>query len=88
MPRRVSKPDRLLALDENLAVVSGPRHSPRKRKPLGTARRNRRFPETTEMRQPVLPGDSVMRFRRLLLAALRVWELKNGIHDYSDSVLD
>ena len=88
MPRRVSKPDRLLALDENLAVVAVPRRQPRKRKPLGAAKRTRQFPATIEMRRPAPPGDSIMRFRRLLLAALRVWELKNGIHDYSDSILD
>jgi hypothetical protein len=40
------------------------------------------------MRRPAPPGDSIMRFRRLLLAALRVWELKNGIHDYNDPILD
>jgi len=88
MPRRVSKPDRLLALDENLAVVAVPRRQPRKRKPLGAARRTRRLPTTTEMGRPAPPGDSIMRFRRLLMAALRVWELKNGIHDYGDSILD
>jgi hypothetical protein len=47
-------------------------------------RRARRFPATTEMRRST-PTDSIMRFRRLLMAALRVWELKHGIHDYSDS---
>ena len=88
MPRRVSKPDRLLALDENFAVVAVPRRQPRKRKPLCAAKRTRRFPTTIEMRRPAPPGDSIMRFRRLLLAALRVWELKNGIHDYGDSILD
>jgi hypothetical protein len=88
MPRRVSKPDRLLTLDENLAVVAVPRHQPRKRKRLRTAKRTRQFPATIEMRRLAPPGDSVMRFRRLLLAALRVWELKNGIHDYGDSILD
>jgi len=29
--------------------------------------------------RPRLP--SIMRIRRLIMAALRVWELKNGIHD-------
>jgi hypothetical protein len=88
MPRRVSKPDRLLALDENFAVVAVPQHKPRKRKPLCAAKRTRRFPATIEIRREPPPGDSVMRFRRLLLAALRVWELKNGIHDDYDSILD
>jgi hypothetical protein len=88
MPRRVSKPDRLLALDENLVVVAVPRRQPRKRKRLLAAKRTRRFPTPVEMRRPAPPGDSIMRFRRLLLAALRVWELKNGIHDYNDPILD
>jgi len=88
MPRRVSKPDRLLTLDENFAVVAVRRRQPRKRKPLCAAKRTRRFPATMEMRRSAPPGDSIMRFRRLLMAALRVWELKNGIHDCSDPILD
>jgi hypothetical protein len=88
MPRTVSKPDRLLVLDENLAVVVAPRRQPRKRKPSCGSRRTRRFPATIEMRRPAPSGDSIMRFRRLLMAALRVWELKNGIHEYHDSILD
>ena len=87
MPRRVSNPDRLLALDENFIVVAVPRRQPRKRRPLRAVKRPRQFPATIEMR-PAPPGDSIMRFRRLLLAALRVWELKNGIHDYNDPILD
>jgi hypothetical protein len=87
MPRRVSNPDRLLALDENLVVVAVPRRQPRKRKPSCGPRR-RQYSTKIELRRPAPPGDSIMRFRRLLLAALRVWELKNGIHDYNDSVLD
>ncbi len=31
---------------------------------------------------PALSFGRTMRTRNLLLAALRVWELRNGIHDY------
>ena len=85
MPRRISKPDRLLTLDENLVVVAAPHLQPRKRKPSGASRRTRQYPGTIEMRRLRPPGDPIMQFQRLLLAALRVWELKHGIHDYYDS---
>jgi hypothetical protein len=84
MPRRVSKPERLLVLDENLAVVAAPRRPPRKRRRSYALRRTGRIPSTIEMRRAA-PTDSIMRFRRLLMAALRVWELKHGIHDNYDS---
>ncbi len=88
MPRKVSKPDRLLILDENLAVVAAPRREPRKRKRSSASRRKRRFRATIEMRRSTPQSDSIMRFRRLLMAALRVWELKHGIHDFYDSSFD
>lgn len=80
MPRTVREPDRFLTLDENLRVVAAP---PRRNQ---SKRTRRRLDETRPFMkrssgEPCLPLPSLLRHRTLLMAALRVWELRNGIHE-------
>jgi hypothetical protein len=82
MPRNSCTADRFLILDENLQVVAkSPSRSQRKRRPR-RLQQSRQFPAAQAMERPLPPSDSLMRIKRLLMAALRVWELKHGIHDY------
>ena len=77
MPRKPYNREGLLQPDDRLAggIVS------RQRKPVSALKRSMPSPLTTTM---VETPESVETFIRtgLLIAALRVWELKNGIHDY------
>ncbi|HEX4666802.1 MAG TPA: hypothetical protein VH207_09385 [Chthoniobacterales bacterium] len=79
MPRNLRESDRFLTLDHNLRVVAAPpRRNQAKRVP-------RRLDEPRPFvkrpgEEPCLPLPSLLRHRTLLLAALRVWELRNGIH--------
>ncbi len=80
MPRKVAQTQRFLKLTDNLAVLAI--SSPRQR----AKRRRRREPEARHAGQVMddlgtPPYDSLMRTRRLLMAALRVWELRQGIHE-------
>ena len=73
MPRTVREPDRFLTLDENLRRNQ-------------SKRTRRRLDETRPFMkrssgEPCLPLPSLLRHRTLLMAALRVWELRNGIHE-------
>jgi hypothetical protein len=77
MPRKTVKPDRFLILTEDLAVVAAPRVTERKRR----APRRRRRIVSTLMEGAAAPFDPLLRTRRLIMAALRVWELKHGIHE-------
>ena len=80
MPRTVRESDRFLTLDENLRVVAAP-PSRNQAKPV-RRRLNEPRPfvkRTGEEPCPALP--SLLRHRTLLMAALRVWELRNGIHE-------
>ena len=54
---------------------------PRRKKPISRMKRPKPSPLTTEIAQTPKSADAFMR-TGLLMAALRVWELKNGIHDY------
>jgi hypothetical protein len=82
MPRKAFKSDRLLMLDENLSVVAVPQRRSQRRKITHRLKAPRHFWVATEIGEPPPQSDSIMRLRRLLMAALRVWELKNGIRDY------
>jgi hypothetical protein len=80
MPRTVRESDRFLTLDDNLrVVVAPPRRNQAKR-----IRRRLNEPRPFVKRageEPCLPLPSLLRHRTLLMAALRVWELRNGIHE-------
>jgi hypothetical protein len=82
MPRNLCNADRILILDDNLQVVAAPPRRSQRRKRARRLQRPRQFPAPPAMEPALLPSDSIMRFRRLLMAALRVWELKHGIHDH------
>jgi hypothetical protein len=81
MPRKVDEPERFLLLDENLTVVACPGQGKRQRPFRRRSRRQQAFSPQLEMASSPPPFDSLMRTRRLIMAALRVWELRNGIHD-------
>ncbi len=79
MPRKVGQTQRFLQLTENLTVLAINGQSPR-----GKKRRSRdeyRSANFGGVAGSALSGESLMRTRRLLMAALRVWELRNGIHE-------
>jgi hypothetical protein len=77
MPRKVMKQDRFLLLGDDLAIIAAPPLRERRRR--GPRRRRR----VTSILMETAPAnyDPLLRTRRLLMAALRVWELKHGIHD-------
>lgn len=80
MPRKAHEPDRFLTLDDNLRVVA---ISNRRGQRKDVARRLLE-PRPFIKRPPTetfAPLPSLLRNRGLLMAALRVWELRNGIHD-------
>jgi hypothetical protein len=87
MPRDSSTADRFLILDENLKVVTVTPRPSQRGKPARRLKQLRSFPAPPAIApdRPVPPSYSLVRIRRLLLAALRVWELKHGIHDYYGS---
>jgi len=80
MPRKVAQTQRFLELTENLSVlaISRPERQARRRRRRGE--RSSADPRTGE-ELGLPPYDSLMRTRRLLMAALRVWELRHGIHE-------
>jgi hypothetical protein len=74
------QPDRLTLSEENLKSGPASARRPRRSKRVIEAG----FEETISL-DPSYDrcaprGYSLMRTRRLLMAALRVWELKNGFH--------
>ncbi len=80
MPRKVAQTQRFLKLTDDLTVlaISSPRqHARRRRRQEGQVRHAGQVVD--EVGLP--PCDSLMRTRRLLMAALRLWELRNGIHE-------
>ena len=83
MPHKPLNPDRVLLVEEEFGAPAVPPRRPPKRK---AARRLKRRPRRMTARtpredRPLPPNYSIMRIRRLIMAALRVWELKHGIHD-------
>jgi hypothetical protein len=82
MPRNPDKSDRFLMLNENLSVVAVSHRRSQRRRTTHSLKRPRQSWSPTEIEEPMPPSDSNARLRRLLMAALRLWELKNGIHDY------
>ncbi len=76
MSRKVYEQERIFTLDQNLRV----RAARRTNSPPPWRQRARRLSLPPQDRAEP-PRDLYMRTRRLLMAALRVWELKNGIHE-------
>jgi hypothetical protein len=74
------QPDRLTLTEEDVGPAPGSPRRPRRSKRVTEARceETASSPATYDRSAP--RGYSLMRTRRLLMAALRVWELKKGIH--------
>jgi hypothetical protein len=79
MPRKPSRCDDVLQFENAASVQAAPRRKPRARKSI--TRQREIAPEIMTTHRS--SQDSVHAFLRsgLLLAALRVWELKHGIRD-------
>jgi hypothetical protein len=80
MPRTVRESDRFLTLDENLRVVAAPPQRDRAKRIRRRLNEPRPFVKRAG-EEPCLPLPSLLRHRALLMAALRLWELRNGIHE-------
>ena len=82
MPHKPLNPEKLLLVEQSRDAFTARPRQPPKRKVARRLKRPRRVLGTTlrEDRRPYR-GPSIMRIRRLIMAALRVWELKNGIHE-------
>lgn len=71
---------RLLFIDDDLRVALAMPRRRRRRKRVNPSTFHDTFSLDESFYQPESRGPSLMRTRRLLMAALKVWELKNGIH--------
>lgn len=80
MPRNADKTQRFLFLGEDLGIFTAPSPNPRPRKRRRPVAARAVSPLSTKEKE-VFSTDRLARTRRLLLAALRVWELRNGIRD-------
>jgi len=80
MPRKIAQVQRFLKLTDDLAVlaISSPRQPRRRRR---RSERQARHAGQIVDEAGLPPYESLMRTRRLLMAALRVWELRHGIHE-------
>ena len=73
------QPDPLTVGTDDAGPAPGSPRSPRRGKRVTEEECEETVPSAPYERS-VRRGYSLMRTRRLLMAALRVWELKNGIH--------
>jgi hypothetical protein len=80
MPRNVIQPERFLLLSEDLSITAAPERESQG-KTIRSRRRRRRAASGRSTHQMSPPPDFMMRTRRLIMAALRVWELKHDIHE-------
>lgn len=69
-------------LDENLTVVAVSHQRSQRRRSTRSLRRPRQFWGPVGIEELLPTSESNLRLRRLLMAALRLWELKHGIRDY------
>jgi len=74
------QPDRLAPSEENLKPAPASARRPRRSKRVTEAAFEETISSDPSYDRSVPRGYSLMRTRRLLMAALRVWELKNGFH--------
>jgi hypothetical protein len=81
MPRKAPDYARFLTLDKDLRVVAQPGQA----KPKESSRRlqeSRPFQQRANVPPPPPPPlPYLLRHRGLLMAALRLWELRNGFRD-------
>jgi len=80
MPRKRYNPEERFQLDEGRASVNPQRPRPRQ-KTRSSRMKSQPSPLSPTMTHGPQSMDSLVR-TGLLMAALRVWELKHGIHDY------
>ncbi len=78
MGRKLGTLIRSLAPDDSPGVVAATVHRVKRRRPRSRRRLERPAPARAEPAQFV-PLPSLLRNRSLLMAALRVWELRHGI---------
>ena len=82
MPRKPLNLEKPVLVEEGRDALAAPSRKPPKRK---LARRPKGPRQTTARvsreNRPLPRMPSIMRIRRLIMAALRVWELKQGIHE-------
>jgi hypothetical protein len=92
MPRKASNGDKVFESEDRPSAVVAAESKYRPRKAIANGSSISASDTTSKSKRPksaptprtMSPQDSVHAFMRsrLLLAALRVWELKHGIHDY------
>ena len=78
MSNKTLEPSRLPPPDDDFSAAAPPPRRPRRSKRSNQSRFSFSSDPSYDRSEP--RGYSLMRTRRLLMAALRVWELKNGIH--------
>jgi hypothetical protein len=81
MTHKTLQPNGLPTTDDDLSVVPAPPRRPRQSKSAGRSRFPEPFSTGASFDRSEPRGYSLMRTRRLLMAALRVWELKNGFRN-------
>ena len=75
------QPNRLPITDNDLSVTPVPTRRLRQGKHAGKSGFSAAFASAPAYDRSEPRGYSLMRTRRLIMAALRVWELKNGFHN-------
>ena len=81
MPHKPNNREEPFQFDDCFSVDVVHRRSSRRRKSVSGMKRPKPASLTTEMAQAPDSVDAIMR-TGLLMAALRVWELKQGFRDY------
>ena len=82
MPYKTLNSDKLLFIEEKRDTVTAPRERFRKKKVVRQLKKPRRTQAAAPREDRQYPRMlRVMRIRRLVMAALRVWELKHGIRE-------
>ena len=81
MSNEILQPNRLPKSDDALNFAPASPSRPRRNKRASRSRFPETFSSSSSYDRSEPRGYSLMRTRRLIMAALRVWELKNGIHN-------
>jgi hypothetical protein len=77
-----ARPEKIALVDREGEAPATPSRKTRKRKRGRRIERARTASaRTARENEPHARMPSIMRIRRLIMAALRVWELKQGIHE-------
>ena len=80
MPHKPLNPEKLLFIEED-DTLAAPRQLPKRKAVRRLKRPRRSAARSSREDRPPRRMPSLMRIRRLIMAALRVWELKQGIHE-------